>query len=52
MYANFKKEILDEQGKVVFRNSFSLNMETTSNEVVEYFVEQGYEVTETDKRIY
>lgn len=52
MYANFKKEILDEQGNVVFRNSFSLNMETTSDEVVEYFVEQGYEVTKTDKRIY
>lgn len=52
MYANFHKEILDEQGKVVFRNSFSLNLETTSEEVVKYFIEQGYEVTRTDKKIY
>lgn len=53
MYANLRKEILDEQGKVVFRKTFSLDMETTTEDLLKYFTDQGYVVDDyTDKRIY
>ena len=53
MYANLRKEILDEEGKVVFRNTFSMDMETTTPELIEYFLNQGYVVDSyTTKRIY
>lgn len=53
MYANLRKEILDEQGKVVFRKTFSLDMETTSEDLLKYFTDQGYVVDGyTDRRIY
>lgn len=53
MYANLRKEILDEEGKVVFRNTFSMDMETTTPELIEYFEKQGYVVDSyTTERIY
>lgn len=53
MYANLRKEILDEEGKVVFRNTFSMDMDTTTPELIEYFSNQGYVVDSyTTKRIY
>jgi hypothetical protein len=53
MYANLRKEILDKEGKVVFRKTFSLDMETTTEDLLKYFTDQGYVVDGyTDKRIY
>lgn len=55
MYANLRKEVLDEDGKVVFRDTFSLNLETTSPELLEYWTseEKGYCVDNyTENRMY
>ena len=53
MYANLRKEILDNQGKVIFRKTFSLDMETTSEELINYFTKQGYVIDGyTAERIY
>jgi len=53
MYANLRKEILDEEDKVVFRDTFSMDMETTTPELMEYFHNEGYEVDSyTKERIY
>lgn len=55
MYANLRKEVLDDEKKVVFRNTFSIDMETSPEpeKLIEYFKNQGYVVdSQTDKRIY
>jgi hypothetical protein len=52
MYANLLKEIIDDEGKVVFRDSFSLTMETTPEEVIEMYKKQGYTVEYSTTRIY
>lgn len=55
MYANLRKEVLDDEKKVVFRDTFSIDMETSPEpeELVEYFKKQGYVVDGyTTERIY
>ena len=55
MYANLRKEVLDDEKKVIFRNTFSIDMETSPEpeKLVEYFEKQGYVVdSRTAERIY
>ncbi len=44
MFVNLRKEVLDKEGKVVFRNAISLTLSTTTPEVIDYFVKQGYSI--------
>ena len=52
MFVNMLKEVLDNEGKVTFRNSFSLDLSTTSTDLIEYFVKQGYSIIDysTERR--
>lgn len=46
MFVNMLKEVLDNEGKVTFRNSFSLDLSTTSADLIGYFVNQGYSIVD------
>ena len=59
MYANLRKEVLDAEGKVTFRKTFSIDMETPGMEksatdnVIQHFIKQGYVVDScTKERLY
>ena len=52
-YANLLKEVFDENGKIVERKAVSLDLETTTDTLIEHFIKQGYVITEySDKRLY
>ena len=45
MYVNIKKEEFDKDGKVVFYKAISLDLETTSEDVLNYFINRkGWEI--------